>query len=413
MRIGPAGEVQITHGLITRGLDIRAAEAWLDVRAGIAATAPLLKAEISPQAPLGIYLRLSAFAARQLAQPSEMASFRDFLTTAGLYVFGVDTRAFGARRGRAVKDAMYRPDWTDPERLDYSDRAARIMAQLAPSTRTGTVATIPGLLAASNDNKAAEQVVFNLLRHVATLLGVERRTGCQVVLALNPEPGCLISNAHDAVRFFHQHLLGRDALAYLAELCRIGIPMAAAVIRRHIGVSYDLCNAAVAYEDPLEALTLFADAGIRVLELRLSSALHLPRVGTDARALLMPYEDGVRLRQVAERRDGAIHHYLDLGPALKALDEGRAGGEWRVRCQIGPGSPDPIGMDAPKDALRNVLAVLRERAIAPNLIVEADGWEYSETGPLPLSRAGIVASSARDLRWVLNEFATARRAAAG
>ena len=413
MRIGPAGEVQITHGLITRGLDIRAADSWLDVRAGIAGTAPALKAEISPQAPLGIYLRLSAFAARQLAQPSEMASFRDYLSSTGLYVVGIDTRAFGARRGRAVKDAAYRPDWTDPERLDYSDRAARVMAQLAPGTRTGTVVTIPGLLAASNDSKAAEQVVFNLLRHVATLLGIERRTGCQIVLALNPEPGGLIGNAGDAVRFFHQHLLGRDALAYLAELCRIGIPMAAAVIRRHIGVSYDLCHGAVAFEDPLEALKLFTDAGIRVLEIRLASALHLPRVGPDARALLSPYEDGVRLRQVGERRDGAIQHYLDLGLALKALDEGRAGGEWRVRCHIGPGSPDPIGMDAPADAMRSVLAMLRERAMIPNLVVEADGWDYSESGPLPLSRSGIVIAAVRDLRWVLNELAAAPRAATG
>ena len=413
MRIGPAGDVQVTHGLITRGLDIRAADPWLDVRAGIAAMAPALKAEISPQAPLGIYLRLSAFAARQLAQPSEMASFRDYLSSSGLYVFGVDTRGFGARRGRAVKEAAYRPDWTDPERLDYSDRAARIMAQLAPSTRTGTVVTIPGLLAASNDAKAAEQVVFNLLRHVATLLGIERRTGCQVVLALNPEPGCLIETAGDTVRFFHQHLLGRDALAYLAELCRIGVPMAAAVIRRHIGVSYDLCHGAVMFEDPLEALALLADAGIRVLELRLAAALRLPRVGPDARALLSPYEDGVRLRQVGERHSGEIRHYLDLGPALKALDEGRAGGEWRVRCHVGPGSPDPIGMDAPAEAMRSVLAVLRERAIAPNLVIEADGWEYSESGPLPLSRAGIVVAAIRDMRWVLNELAATPRAATG
>jgi len=43
-----------------------------------------------------------------------------------------------------VKEQVYRPDWTETERLEYTNQLFDIIAQLCPEDCGGSVSTLPG-----------------------------------------------------------------------------------------------------------------------------------------------------------------------------------------------------------------------------------------------------------------------------
>ena len=127
MRVGRQG----THlGYCT---NIHPGETWPEIRSNVENHVRDVKRQISPDRPLGIGLRLSGAAARTLRDPATLAAFRAFLEQNDLYVFTINAFPYGPFHGRAVKEAVYRPDWLEPERLRYSEDVA------VKSTRNATV----------------------------------------------------------------------------------------------------------------------------------------------------------------------------------------------------------------------------------------------------------------------------------
>ena len=61
-------------------------------------------------------------------------------------------------------------------------------------------------------------MVEHLLRHVAHLVGLRRRSGRLVALALEPEPHCFLETIAEVVDFFARDLHGAAAQQRLAEL---------------------------------------------------------------------------------------------------------------------------------------------------------------------------------------------------
>src|SRR5690606_13800910 len=80
---------------------------------------------------LGIGLCLAHDAARELSQdPSALHRLRDELDRRGLEVVtlnGFPYRGFGGQR---VKYRVYRPDWTEPDRLAHTTVLAQLLAAL-------------------------------------------------------------------------------------------------------------------------------------------------------------------------------------------------------------------------------------------------------------------------------------------
>ena len=91
---------------------------WDEVRASLEAHLPRIKAQVSPDAPLGVGLRLSAVAAEALSAPAALEEFRAFLGGHDLYVFTINAFPYGPFHGTRVKEDVYQPDWLAPERLD-------------------------------------------------------------------------------------------------------------------------------------------------------------------------------------------------------------------------------------------------------------------------------------------------------
>src|SRR4051794_27379142 len=179
---------------LTYCTNIHAGETWPDIRANLESFLPPIKRQVSPEAPMGVGLRLSGIAADALAEPEALDEFRAFLARENLYVFTINAFPYGPFHGRRVKEDVYQPDWLAPERLRYTDRAAEILATLLPKGMVGSVSTVPGTFkaVAAARPDAARAMADALARHVATLVSLRRRTGREIVLALEPEPCCFL-----------------------------------------------------------------------------------------------------------------------------------------------------------------------------------------------------------------------------
>lgn len=152
-----------------------------------------------------------------------------------------------------MKEDVYLPDWRDEERLRYSDELAELLALLLPDDPEleGSVSTVPGAFKALvRDVADVERIAEHMLRHVARLVDVERRTGRSIALAIEPEPHCYLETIDETVRFFGDHLFSAAAVRRLGELTGLDKKTASAALHDHIGVCLDLCHAAVEFEDP-------------------------------------------------------------------------------------------------------------------------------------------------------------------
>ena len=103
-----------------------------------------VKEQVSPDRPYAIGLRLSDLASRQLSEPRTLDSFRRWLQQHHCYVFTINGFPFGQFHGTKVKERVYLPDWTHPERLAYTNRLFDLLAQLVPEGIEGSVSTLPG-----------------------------------------------------------------------------------------------------------------------------------------------------------------------------------------------------------------------------------------------------------------------------
>ena len=401
---------------------------FAELRRHVPAVREALAGEGEARAPFGLGLRLSARALDALESPATFARFTAWLDAEDCYVYTINGFPYGAFHGEAVKADVYRPDWSDPARLDYTCRLATLLARLAPPDAFGSISTLPGTFKAWTNPVREAAIVDNLLRAVAHCVQLERDSGVRVALAIEPEPCCLLETAEETTHFFERRLLSMRGVRRLAELTALSARDARHALRRHLGVCHDVCHSAVEFEAPNEALDLYASSGIDVVKLQLSSALRIPRVNEAALRRLARFDEPVYLHQVVERRGGTLMRHADLGAAVDAaryrlerrstLDPRlqvalplaeRAGAaralvpieepvaEWRVHFHV-PVFMESAGLFATtQDVLADVLAAQRASGACRHLEVETYTWEVL---PAELRDMPPAVAIARELDWV-------------
>lgn len=397
MRIGSADRPE--H--LTYCTNIHAGERWDEIFSRLQASLPAIKAEASPKAAMGVGLRLSAIAAEALATPALLDEFRDFLVDGNYYVFTINGFPYGPFHGQRVKEQVYQPDWSQKERLTYSDRMADLLAVILPEGMDGSISTVPGTFKPlASEPGVVERITDQLLRHTAKLVDIERTTGKTIALALEPEPCCFLETIEETVSYFAEHLFAPDACRRLSGLTGLSSSAADTALRRHLGVCYDVCHAAVEYEDPARSIHALNAAGIAIPKIQLSSALRIPEVTPDVVETLGPFAEPVYLHQVIERQASGLMRHLDLPDALATLDQA-LGREWRVHFHV------PIFLDqlqhfsTTQDFLKEILALHRQQPISNHLEVETYTWDV-----LPERYRDVEVSSAiaRELNWVKSEL---------
>lgn len=173
---------------------------------------------------------------------------------------------------REVKALAYRPDWRDPAR----EAATRTLAEAAlrlSDEAVVTISTCPGGFRPDgcDGNAAAELVAAALGRFAAVAARLERDRGRTVILALEPEPWCLLESAADVGWFWRGPLAQAGLTAATAALDgdRAG---AATALARHLGICFDTCHASVVGDDPGAAVARMAAAGAAIVKCQVSAA---------------------------------------------------------------------------------------------------------------------------------------------
>ena len=366
-----SGNVHLTYCT-----NIHAGQSWQDIRASLDEYVPAIKSIVAQSQPMGIGLRLSGEAAAVARQPEALASFRDQLSALGAYVFTINAFPFGPFHGVRVKEDVYLPDWRDRERVAFTANSAAVLAGILPDGIEGSISTVPGAFKPNGrSSEAVAAMARNLMMAVADLVDLKRRTGKHIALALEPEPCCFLETTDESIAFFEGALLKPETLDMLGGITGVGRSEAEILLRRHLGICYDVCHGSVEYEDTVAALDRLLAAGIAIPKIQLSAAMRIPAMTKDLIDAVMRYNDGVYLHQSIVRRGDSLSRHVDLPDAVTAFGEGQADGEWRIHCHVPVFLADLGEISSTRSDLVATLAALRQRTRSSHLEVETYTWD--------------------------------------
>lgn len=364
--------------MLTYCTNIHPGESWADVMLNLESHFLTVKDAVSPAEPFPIGLRLSHQAAGEVT-PDEAQRFRDWCEARNSYVLTVNGFPYGTFHGEAVKERVYDPDWRDRDRVIYTKRIADLLAEWLPEGVPGSISTVPIAFKRGFDDAHWPLVRRHLLETLEHLERLRQQHKCQIILALEPEPRCVLETTAEVVAFF-ERMMFPDALADLAGIC------------------FDCCHQAVQFENPSTSAAWLRASGVRIGKIQVSSALRAAGPEIDA---LERFDEPTYLHQVVARlSNGTLLRYTDL-PEFLAAWTGRGAGFLRAsieECRVHFHVPIFAEHLGPCGTTRFFLEeMLACQQPLPLLEVETYSWSVL---PPDLRATSVAESVARELQWV-------------
>lgn len=286
--------------------NIHPAESWQETFAALQTHALRLKEMLQHESrlldPFPLAPRLSARAATELLDGGHLPDFVKWVREQGCRVFTINGFPYGAFHGTKVKENVYKPDWTEQSRLDYTIKLFQILLPFLEPGQQGSVSTLPGSF---KEFHASETLIFDQLERCAEEIErMSRESGCDLHLGLEPEPLGYFENTAETLAFFHRlwdHAKDPE------------------IMRRRIGVNYDTCHFALEYDDCVHSLEAFRAAGLRISKVHLSAALAFDARDPQAWQAIEGFNEPTYLHQVLLREsDGTITRFRDLPECFAA-----------------------------------------------------------------------------------------------
>ena len=369
--------------------NIHPAESWAETLGALQDhTLKVRDKVIRDNEPYAIGLRLSALAASELLEDDNLPLFQDWLASQNCYVFTINGFPYGAFHGTRVKENVYRPDWSSPERLTYTNQLFEIISRLTPEGVEGSVSTLPGSFKAFNADEAA--LFANLeacAHHIEKLSG---QTGRDLHLGLEPEPLGHFENTSETLSFFERLLEQADDPDLL---------------RRRLGINYDTCHFAVEFNDCRESIDALRGAGLRLSKVHLSNALAFDLDNPEAVEAISQFDEPTYLHQLITRDATGHRFFTDLPEGLARLRESPTSvedrGEARVHFHIPLYSDPAPPLRSTKSHVSELLSYRRHHPdFCTHFEIETYTW-----GVLPGDlQKPIVDQIAEEYRWVLSEL---------
>jgi hypothetical protein len=387
-------------GHLTYSTLVHPGDTWPEMRDSVSTFVPAVKKRVSPDAPMGLSLRLSGASVTSLkADAAERADFLAYLRAEDLYVYTINAFPHGPFKGESVMEQVYEPDWATETRMQYTMGVADILVDITgpgvePSIQTSPLAFKPNV----EGPDYVEAFTTNLLRVVAHLIDVERRTGRRIKVSLEPEPYCFLETTEETVRYFEDHIYSRAGVEQLAALAGCPVSEAIHLVRRHLGIVFDIGHQSVEFEDIPAALESLVAAGIPIFKLQEAAALWVPEVTDDAVKALEQFTDTIYLSQTTERCDGELTRFLNLGDAIAAWKENPGGTrEWRTHFHV-PVFLDEIGgFRTTRVNIEAALEMHRRTPLSDHLEIETYTWDVL---PEQLKTGDITEYVSREIEWV-------------
>ncbi|MCC9192087.1 metabolite traffic protein EboE [Arthrobacter sp. zg-Y916] len=326
---------------------------------------------------LGVGLWLPAVLASRLAgSDADLALLREVLSEQGLQIHTLNAFPYGGFHNDVVKTDVYLPTWAQRERLQYTLDCANVLAALLPDGVPGSISTLPLAWRDpwTDDDDEAATVAFAALS--AALRTLKECTGKTVRIAVEPEPGCVLDTVSDVT-------------VWLAA----GIPRG--IDPDFIGLCIDTCHLAVSFANPAAAVRGVGAAGLRIVKVQASAALHVAGPsGPAARHALEAFAEPRYLHQVRElESDGTVLTADDLPQALGELP-GR--GPWRVHfhmpLHLVPAQP----LETTADVLEAAVAEVSTLPYARDVHLDIETYTWSV---LPGRHTDLVEGIAGEIAW--------------
>lgn len=360
--------------MITYCTNIYPGESWDEVFLNLTTHLPAVKNAVSPDDIFPVGLRLSNLASLEI-DDNISARFHEWCIKNDFSVSTINGFPFGSFHSSRIKECVYMPDWRSDERVGYTKRLAGLLDAWLPIGTAGSISTVPvgfkGHIA-DEDHGLVRQNLMNVLEHLDRL---KQKSGKEIVLSIEPEPGCLLETADDVIRFFE----------------RMKFP---AGIKDSIGICFDCCHHAVEFEDPDESLSMLLNAGVRIGKVQVSSALSC--TGNKFR-ILEGFSEPCYLHQVVIREQGGnLLRYNDIPDALRDRGEDE-GNEWRVHFHL-PVFLEKAGLySTTRGFTEKILSILDKDIL---LEVETYTWDVL---PDELRHGTVTDSIIREIQWVQSE----------
>ncbi len=390
-------------GHLTYSTLVHPGDNWNEIWTSLTTYVPKVKARIAPNEPFGVSLRLAAESAQALvSNRGERDKLKKFLADNDMYLYTVNAFPYGPFKGRIVKEQVYEPDWRSEERTQYTINVAEVLGDVAPEGTAPSIQSAPlGFKPRVTGPEVVASYTEHVLRVAAHLIGLQERTGRTVGLALEPEPFCFLETTDETIEYFTKHLYSGAAAATVARLAGIPISEAHSALRRHVGMVFDICHQAVAYENIAESLQKLVDAGIPIFKLQEAAALYIPQVTEKTIEVLRRYADTIYLTQTVEKKDGRFTKFLNLEDAFAAWKTNPGPREWRTHIHV-PVFLDDLGaFRTTRFAIEDALKFHKANPVSRQLEIETYTWDVL---PDSLKTGDIVDYVCRELEWVQGQL---------
>lgn len=280
---------------------------------------------------LGVGLWLANTLADRLANSAvALNRLKNALDRNGLEVVTLNGFPYAGFHDRVVGKKVYKPDWTEVARLDYTLDLVKVLGQLLPADATyGSISTLP-LAWRTPWNRIRDAAARDAFNRLEIRLAQVATQGPRIRVAIEPEPGCVLEMIPQAAHWLTPYS-GQSL----------------------IGLCLDTCHLAVQFEQPSDAFAVLARAGVEVVKSQVSAALHVPDPeDPQARELLKEFAEPKFLHQTREYGGPGIDD-LDL------IDELSGHASWRVHFHVpvhaAPRPPLTSTTDVLEDSLRHLV----------------------------------------------------------
>jgi hypothetical protein len=282
-----------------------------------------------PEETMGVGLWLAESAAATALTGQALKNLKAWLASQKLLPFTMNGFPQGNFHQAIVKHRVYLPTWWQDERRIYTDSLITILDQLLPDGVTGSISTLPIAWGFPKPSQDQLQKAANNLCMIADRLDwLFQETGRSIVLAIEPEPGCYLTDNSTMRNFFRDYLFLDDTQSEKR--------------RRHLTVCHDICHAAVMREDQAIEFAKHREEGLRIGKVQVSSAIDVdwdsmaPDHRQNTFEQLKNFAEDRYLHQTTVKTDNspAVLHE-DLPALLSQIAEpNKLTGSWRIHFHV-------------------------------------------------------------------------------
>lgn len=347
---------------------------------------------LDPHRPLGVGLWLAEDAAAMALKENSIDAFCEWIREHRLSVFTMNGFPQGNFHQAVVKHRVYLPTWYEAARLQYTRLLVQILKRCLQPGQVGSISTLP--IAWGTPRPSHDQLILageNLIKLAEELHVLREESGQEIVLALEPEPGCLAGNSQSMREFFREYVLKQSNKDW---------------VRRHLTICHDVCHAAVMQEIQAEELQAYRDMGLRIGKVQVSSAIDIDWDRLDgekqqkALAQLGAFAEDRYLHQTSFMQRGQFELVEDLPQKLASVrDGGELAGRWRVHFHV-PIFAEQLGLlGTTQQEILTCLKLLRGYSLEDftgHWEVETYAWSVL---PEPFAPSDLSEGIARELAW--------------